>query len=63
MHFVTDTDFGDPEMVDFDRFRPIIGLDSDTKALLRLPKLVCVSPAVFANSWQPLIQSPVKIPI
>ena len=40
MHFVTDTDFGDPEMVDFGRFRPIIGLDSDTKALLRLPKPV-----------------------
>ena len=49
MRFVTDTDFGDPEMVDFGRFRPIIGLDSDTKALLRLPKPVCVSPAVFPN--------------
>ena len=51
MYFVTHTDFGDPEMVDFDRFRPIIGLDSDTKALLRLPKPDCVSPAVFPNGW------------
>ena len=48
---MTDTDFGDPEMVNFGRFRPIIGLDSDTKALLRLPELVCVSPAVFPNGW------------
>ena len=51
MRFVTHTDFGDPEMVDFGRFRPIIGLDSDTKALLRLPELVCVFPTVFPNSW------------
>ena len=51
MHFVTHTDFGDPEMVDFARFWPIIGLDSDTKALLRLPELVCVSPTVFPNGW------------
>ena len=49
MCFVTHTDFGDPDMVDFGRFWPIIGLDSDTKALLRLPKLVCVSLAVFPN--------------
>ena len=48
---MTDTDFGDLEMVDFCRFRPIIGIDSDTKALLRLPELVCVSPTVFPNSW------------
>ena len=48
---MTDTDFGDPEMIDFGRSRPIIGLDSDTKALLRLPKLVCVSPAVIPNGW------------
>ena len=46
---MTDTDFGDPEMVDFGRFRSIIGLDSDTKALLQLPKHVYVSPAVFPN--------------
>ena len=46
---MTDTDFDDPEMVDFGRFRPIIELDSDTKALQRLPKLVCVSLAVFSN--------------
>ena len=52
MRFVTHTDFGDPEMVDFDRFRSIIGLDSATKALLRLPELVCVSPTVFPNGWR-----------
>ena len=46
---MTHTDFGDPEIVDFGRILPIIGLDSDTKALLRLPKPVCVSPAVFPN--------------
>ena len=50
-HLVTDTDLGDPEIVDFGRFRPIIGLDSATKALLRLPELVCVSPAVFPDAW------------
>ena len=33
------------------RFLPIIGLDSDIKALLRLPELVCVSPAVFPGAW------------
>ena len=48
---MTDTDFGDPEMVDFGRFRPIIVLDSAIKALLRLLELVCVSPAVFPDAW------------
>ena len=51
MRFVTHTDFGDPEMVDFGRFRPIIGLDSAIKALLRLPEHVCMSLAVFLNGW------------
>ena len=51
MSFVTHTDFGDPEMVDFDRFQLIIGLDSATKALLRLPELVCVPPTLFPNGW------------
>ena len=57
---MTDTDFGDPEMIDFGRFRPIIGIDSDTKALLRLPELVCVSPTVFPNGWhtRPLFAGP-----
>ena len=51
MSFVTDTDFGEPELVDFGRFRPIIVLDSAIKALLRLLELVCVSPAVFPDGW------------
>ena len=51
MCFVTDTEFGDPEMVDFCRFWPIIGLDSAIKALLRLPEHVCESLAVFLNGW------------
>ena len=51
MRFVTDTDFGDPKMIDFGRLRPIIVLDSAIKALLRLLELVCVSPAVFPDGW------------
>ena len=51
MRFVTDTDFGDPEMVDFALNLPIIGLDSAIKALLRLPEHVCVSLAVFPKGW------------
>ena len=39
---MTDTDFGDPEMVDFGRFRPIIGLDSDAKALLYTVTKACL---------------------
>ena len=48
---MTHMDFGDPEMVDFDRFRPIIVIDSAIKAILRLLELVCVSPAVFPDGW------------
>ena len=58
-------DFGDQEMVDFGRFQPIIGLGSDIKALLRLPELVCVSPAVFPNSWhtRPRLAGPKSLKI
>ena len=48
---MTHTDFGDPEMVDFGRFRPIIVLDSAIKALLRLLELVCVSDSRGVSGW------------